>query len=97
MGRRPKEPKPPWRAPRDPEERAKLRAKLEKKWPHPADTFVTYWPIRRRYGFFGTPLLTRTRSVAFYDRDGKVAVFVVGKADSVPCSHLELRDRGDVS
>ncbi len=90
---------PKFTAPRDPEARGQLRAKANRRWPHPVGTAV--WvtvPVRKRKGVAAratTPsTASRTRSKSFFNRDGHVVVLVEGCPDAVRACHLTLRPEG---
>lgn len=90
--RKKKERKPDWRRPKDPEERAKARAKATKMWPHPAGTPV--W-VRGQSPSGRTEWNEReavTRTISFYDRNGHVVVFLQKQGDPERACRLTVRE-----
>ncbi len=75
---------PKFLAPRDKDERSALRAKLNKRWPHPPGTPVTYTAKGE------DPVATTTRTLSHYAGSGKVVVKLDGIFGSVPVLHLKV-------
>lgn len=81
-----------FRAPRDPDERAALRAKADKRWPHPRGTHVYVSRPRRKgqAGWSERPAVTRSGS--FYNKNGHVVVFLEGQSEPERVCRLAVRE-----
>lgn len=87
-----KEQKPDWRPPAALGERAKLRAKATKMWPHPAGTPVWVCAPRRKGQVGWNEREAVTRTISFYDSKGHVVVFLREQGDPERVCRLAVRE-----